>query len=125
MFVCSTIDIYIQVSADSGRGESAGVAPSTSPVANDIGELLQPLPIYEFEIPQTLVGLVIGVKGKTVKELQDKSNCRMTVRKNHQSARPEYQICTVEGWLFFGGQLTVKSVGAKMKLFFWRKLILY
>lgn len=25
------------------------------------------LPIYEFEVPNTLVGLIIGIRGKTIK----------------------------------------------------------
>uniref|UniRef100_A0A183EVF3 KH domain-containing protein n=1 Tax=Gongylonema pulchrum TaxID=637853 RepID=A0A183EVF3_9BILA len=35
-------------------------------------------PVYEFEIPNTLVGLIIGIKGKTIKI-------------------PTHQICTVRG----------------------------
>lgn len=31
------------------------------------GTLMETLPMYEFEIPNSLVGLIIGVKGKTIK----------------------------------------------------------
>ncbi|VDN07143.1 unnamed protein product [Thelazia callipaeda] len=38
------------------------------------------MPVYEFEIPNTLVGLIIGIKGKTIKVLME-----------------THQICAVEG----------------------------
>ncbi|KAL3118064.1 hypothetical protein niasHT_004867 [Heterodera trifolii] len=60
-----------QGSADSGR--ATGHLTSYSPFADAAAELGQQaadnLPIYEFEVPNTLVGLIIGIKGKTIKML--------------------------------------------------------
>lgn len=51
-------------SADSGR--ATGPLTSCSPFADELGHNeLQP--IYEFEVPNTLVGLIIGIKGKTIR----------------------------------------------------------
>uniref|UniRef100_A0A0R3RT52 Tudor domain-containing protein n=1 Tax=Elaeophora elaphi TaxID=1147741 RepID=A0A0R3RT52_9BILA len=72
-------------SQDSGRA-TGGLASSLSP-AGDIVPRGSPevRSIYEFEIPNTLVGLIIGIKGKTIKEL-----CLRTELETHQ-------ICAVEG----------------------------
>jgi hypothetical protein len=49
-------------SADSGRATGG---PNCSPFDNHHPEYEQ-LPVYEFEVPNTLVGLIIGVQGKTI-----------------------------------------------------------
>ena len=54
--------------------------------------------MYEFDIPQNLVGLVIGIKGQTVKEISQMSDTSMIIRRDHPSASDStYQVCTVEG----------------------------
>lgn len=60
-------------SADSGR--ATGPLTSYSPFADGATELQSSdiLPIYEFEVPNTLVGLIIGIKGKTIKVLFKKN----------------------------------------------------
>lgn len=86
----------MQASADSGCGMTAGVA-SLSP-ADEMREIYdRTTAMYEFEIPQSLVGLVIGIKGQTVKEISQLSDTSMVIRRDHPSARPGFQICTVEG----------------------------
>lgn len=70
--------------------------------------------MYEFEIPNTLVGLIIGVGGKTIKvnfctrqlfnfyilfkELCARAAVKMLIRPHHTPGKYEtHQICSVEG----------------------------
>ncbi|WKY00775.1 hypothetical protein Q1695_015085 [Nippostrongylus brasiliensis] len=80
-------------SQDSGRA-TGGLASSLSPM-DDAGDVL---PMYEFEIPNTLVGLVIGIKGKTIKELSSRTDVRMLIRQHHTPEKVDtHQICQVRG----------------------------
>ncbi|KAK0419676.1 hypothetical protein QR680_014263 [Steinernema hermaphroditum] len=84
-----------EVSADSGRA-SGGMACSLSPGVGDGEHEL--LPMYEFEIPNTLVGLIIGIRGKTIKELCVRADVKMIIRPHHNPEKADtHQICTVEG----------------------------
>uniref|UniRef100_A0A914L4U0 Tudor domain-containing protein n=1 Tax=Meloidogyne incognita TaxID=6306 RepID=A0A914L4U0_MELIC len=83
-------------SADSGR--ATGPLTSYSPFADEYGLQTEILPIYEFEVENTLVGLIIGVKGKTIRELCCRADVRMLIRPHHtQSKYDTHQICSVEG----------------------------
>ncbi|KAL3117106.1 hypothetical protein niasHT_007509 [Heterodera trifolii] len=87
-------------SADSGR--ATGHLTSYSPFADAAAELGQQavdnLPIYEFEVPNTLVGLIIGIKGKTIKELCTRADVRMLIRPHHTQGKFDtHQLCSVEG----------------------------
>ncbi|OZC05321.1 hypothetical protein X798_07757 [Onchocerca flexuosa] len=85
-------------SQDSGRA-TGGLASSLSP-ADDIATRGSPevRSIYEFEIPNTLVGLIIGIKGKTIKELCLRTEVKMIIRPHHTPEKLEtHQICAVEG----------------------------
>lgn len=80
-------------SQDSGRA-TGGLASSLSPLDGE----LDTQPMYEFEIPNTLVGLIIGVKGKTIKELSMRTDVRMIIREHHSPNKVEtHQICQVRG----------------------------
>jgi A-kinase anchor protein 1 len=82
-------------SADSGR--ATGPLTSYSPFTDEYG-VQEILPIYEFEVQNTLVGLIIGVKGKTIRELCVRADVRMLIRPHHtQSKYDTHQICSVEG----------------------------
>ena len=52
-------------------------------------------PIYEFEIPQHIVGLIIGKKGVVIKDLTNKSGTWILIRDH--SFKDNYKICTIEG----------------------------
>jgi len=81
-------------SADSGRATGG---PACSPFDNHHSEY-EPMPMYEFEVPNTLVGLIIGVQGKTITELCSRAQVRMLIRPHHTVARFEsHQICSIEG----------------------------
>uniref|UniRef100_A0A915D0G7 K Homology domain-containing protein n=1 Tax=Ditylenchus dipsaci TaxID=166011 RepID=A0A915D0G7_9BILA len=57
-----------------------------------------PIYMYEFEIPNTLVGLIIGVEGKTIKEFCYHAQVRMLIRPHHTlKMMKTHQICSVEG----------------------------
>lgn len=80
-------------SQDSGRA-TGGLASSLSPM-DDIND---GLPMYEFEIPNSLVGLIIGVKGKTIIELSKRTAVRMMIRQHHTPEKADsHQICQVRG----------------------------
>ncbi|EPB76520.1 tudor domain protein [Ancylostoma ceylanicum] len=80
-------------SQDSGRA-TGGLASSLSPM-DEAGDVL---PMYEFEIPNTLVGLIIGIKGKTIKELSTRTDVRMLIRQHHTPEKVDtHQICQVRG----------------------------
>ncbi|CEF64424.1 A-kinase anchor protein 1, mitochondrial [Strongyloides ratti] len=80
-------------SADSGRassGETYSAGQSYIQVPN--------FPMYEFEIPHSLVGLIIGIRGQTIKELCERANVKMLIRKHHSLEKQKtHQVCTVEG----------------------------
>jgi hypothetical protein len=81
-------------SQDSGR--ATGGLTSTSPF--DINDADVPMSMYEFEIPNTLVGLIIGVGGKTIMELCKRAEVKMLIRPHHTPSKMEsHQICSVEG----------------------------
>ncbi|PAV57270.1 hypothetical protein WR25_04695 [Diploscapter pachys] len=82
-------------SGDSGRA-TGGLASSLSPM--DDQSYLDSLPMYEFEIPNSLVGLIIGIKGKTIRELSIRTNVKMLIRQHHtQEKLNTHQICQVRG----------------------------
>ncbi|GMR39992.1 hypothetical protein PMAYCL1PPCAC_10187, partial [Pristionchus mayeri] len=91
-----------QGSEDSGRA-TGGLASSLSPMDNSAtttpnGTMFDANPMYEFEIPNSLVGLIIGVKGKTIKELSVRTDVRMLIRQHHETAKVDtHQICQVRG----------------------------
>ncbi|VBB26430.1 unnamed protein product [Acanthocheilonema viteae] len=90
--------LSVQGSQDSGRA-TGGLASSLSP-ADDAAPQRSPevRSVYEFEIPNTLVGLIIGIKGKTIKELCVRTGVRMIIRSHHTPGKIEtHQICAVEG----------------------------
>jgi A-kinase anchor protein 1 len=91
----STNSTNSEGSADSGRATGGPI--SFSPF--DANEMMPPrLPMYEFEIPNSLVGLIIGVKGKTIRELCTRADVKMLIRPHHTPAKYDtHQICTVEG----------------------------
>jgi A-kinase anchor protein 1 len=50
---------------------------------------------YDFLIPQTLIGILIGRQGKFVKHIKTKTGANVLVKKNPQSKKSK--ICTIEG----------------------------
>lgn len=79
-----------EASQDSGKGTSTGVMSGISPVT----EIELP-PMYEFEIPQDIVGLIIGRKGTTIKYFTEESGAHIVIRHHYYSNK--HKICTIEG----------------------------
>lgn len=70
-------------SGDSGKGSSP---------PNSIGA---PSLSYDFLIPQTLIGILIGRKGQFVNNIKTKTGANVTVKKNPHSKKSK--ICTIDG----------------------------
>ncbi|EFO83458.1 hypothetical protein GCK72_010738 [Caenorhabditis remanei] len=82
-------------SQDSGRATGPLASPHDEGLTGTEEDFL---PMYEFEIPNSLVGLIIGVKGKTIKELSQRTNVRMLIRQHHAPDKSKsHQICQVRG----------------------------
>lgn len=88
------IDGRSEGSQDSGKGASVGVTSSVSPVEELLSGVEQPY-VYEFEIPQNIVGLIIGRQGVTIKQITEKSGAQMIIRKHYTG--DNHKICTIEG----------------------------
>ncbi|EGT50990.1 hypothetical protein CAEBREN_09501 [Caenorhabditis brenneri] len=91
-------EIYFDTASSQDSGRATG--PLTSPHDENglTGTDEDYLPMYEFEIPNSLVGLIIGVKGKTIKELSQRTNVRMLIRQHHAPEKSKtHQICQVRG----------------------------
>lgn len=56
-------------------------------------------PMYEFEIPQELVGKLIGIRGTTVKNLMHETGTHIVVRTHF--AKHTHKICAIEGFHFY------------------------
>ncbi|CAD6187130.1 unnamed protein product [Caenorhabditis auriculariae] len=54
--------------------------------------------VYEIEVPNTVVGLLIGVKGKTIQELSYRAHVIMTILPhNNPELTADYQVCQLRG----------------------------
>ncbi|PIC42053.1 hypothetical protein B9Z55_009254 [Caenorhabditis nigoni] len=92
-----TTEILFDTASSQDSGRATG--PLASPHDGELnGTEEDYLPMYEFEIPNSLVGLIIGVKGKTIKELSQRTNVRMLIRQHHAPEKSKsHQICQVRG----------------------------
>uniref|UniRef100_A0AC34GY68 Tudor domain-containing protein n=1 Tax=Panagrolaimus sp. ES5 TaxID=591445 RepID=A0AC34GY68_9BILA len=53
---------------------------------------------YDIEVPQSLVGLVIGIKGKTIKKVSQEASVDIHVRPHHDPMKVKtYQIFEIQG----------------------------
>lgn len=55
--------------------------------------------IYEFEIPQMIVGRLIGKFGTFVNRIKAETGANIIVKKHHNNS--DMKICAVEGKIFF------------------------
>jgi A-kinase anchor protein 1 len=60
-----------------------------------VEELIEIPAVYEFEVPQDIVGLLIGKQGTTIKWLTLESQAHIVIRQHFYSDR--HKICTLEG----------------------------
>lgn len=64
-----------------------------------VEEVIEVPPMYEFEVPQDIVGLLIGRKGTTIKWFTDESGAHIVIRHHYYSDK--HKICTIEGARIF------------------------
>jgi A-kinase anchor protein 1 len=111
--MADTMVVTHEMTTTNGRDYKMADSPSVdSTVSNDSGRatVMNPsgfipydydmniLPMYEFEVPNTLVGLIIGVRGKTIRELCTRADVRILIRPHHDITKINtHQICSIEG----------------------------
>jgi A-kinase anchor protein 1 len=89
------------VGSESDKGYSSAPALDGSSNGSPVHDLvvadsgLDMQPMYEFEIQQDLVGLLIGQGGKTIKMLMGESGAHIVIRNHWKTER--MKICTIEG----------------------------
>lgn len=75
-------------SGDSGKG--------SSPANSEGGQTLSSIQSYDFELPQTLVGCLVGKTGATVRKIRDECNVNISI-KRHPIKYKKYKLCTLQG----------------------------
>lgn len=75
-------------SGDSGKG--------SSPANSEGGQTLSSMLSYDFELPQSLVGCLVGKTGVTVRKIRDECNVNISI-KRHPIKYKKYKLCTVQG----------------------------
>lgn len=88
---------YFQGSSDSGKGCSdVATPPSRTPVGG--GSVSGDVPgpsVYEFVLPQALVGKLIGRHGAFVQQIKSKTNASVLIKRHPDTGK--LKICAVEG----------------------------
>ncbi|XP_044271689.1 KH domain-containing protein akap-1 [Tribolium madens] len=88
----SISDNHSEGSNDSGKGGSEVVTP---PPSRSLVNESTTLNIYEFIIPQSLVGKLIGKHGSSVANIKDKTGAQVLVRKHPTNNK--LKVCSLEG----------------------------
>lgn len=89
-------------SEDSGKGSvdiQGGVLPTFNNnvnINNNNVSVIDPVIIYQFEIPQDLCGLLIGTNGHYVNLIKERSNTKSVVVNRHPYSSL-LKICSLEG----------------------------
>nr|CAD7431376.1 unnamed protein product [Timema monikensis] len=90
-------DVHSEGSSDSGKGCSdVATPPSRTPASGSsvAGDL--PIPsVYEFVLPQFLVGRLIGRHGTFVHQIKEKTNASILIKRHPDTTK--FKICAVEG----------------------------
>ncbi|XP_018330991.1 A-kinase anchor protein 1, mitochondrial isoform X2 [Agrilus planipennis] len=85
-------------SSDSGKGGSDVVTPPPSRTPACDGSVSGDVPlhsIYEFLIPQNLVGRLIGRQGTFVTQIKEKTRAHIVIKKHPDN--PKLKVCQIEG----------------------------
>lgn len=87
---------FFQGSSDSGKGCSEMLTPSRTPASgNSVSGDLPVTSIYEFVIPQQLVGRLIGRHGSFVNEIKETTHASIYIKRHPETSK--LKICAVEG----------------------------
>lgn len=87
----------LQGSNDSGKGGSEVATPPSRTPAGDgsVADEANLPALYEFVIPQTLVGRLIGKHGSFVTEIKERTHAHILIRKHPTSNK--LKVCSIEG----------------------------
>lgn len=89
----------MQGSSDSGKGCSDVATPSQTPASGGSLSGDAPVPsVYEFVLPQHLVGRLIGRHGCFVHQIKAKTNASILIKRHPDTQK--LKICAVEGMNF-------------------------
>ncbi|KAK6637905.1 hypothetical protein RUM44_008327 [Polyplax serrata] len=89
-------DTHSEGSSDSGKGCSEMLTPSRTPASgNSVSGDLPVTSIYEFVIPQQLVGRLIGRHGSFVNEIKETTHASIYIKRHPETSK--LKICAVEG----------------------------
>lgn len=86
--LCSNKSNQSHESADSGKG--------SSPANSEGGNTLSSIQSYDFELPQTLVGFLVGKGGATVRKIRDECNVNISINR-HPVKHKKYKLCSLQG----------------------------
>lgn len=84
---------FAKGSSDSGKGGSDIHPPSAEGTSNKF--LSTPLQVFEFELPQSLCGRLIGQHGRYVNLIKNRSRASISI-KSHP-INPDLKLCAVIG----------------------------
>ncbi|KAF2896885.1 hypothetical protein ILUMI_09295 [Ignelater luminosus] len=93
----SISDSHSEGSSDSGKGCSEVATPPSRTPAGDgsiSGDVVLPI-IYQFIIPQNLVGKLIGKYGSSILQIKTKSHAQILIKKHPETN--SLKICAIEG----------------------------
>lgn len=86
--LCSTKSNQSHDSGDSGKG--------SSPANSEGGQTLSSIQSYDFELPQSLVGCLVGKGGATVRKIRDDCNVNIAINR-HPIKHKKYKLCSLQG----------------------------
>lgn len=89
-------DTHSEGSSDSGKGCSEVLTPSPTPVSgNSVSGDVPVTCVYEFVIPQHLVGRLIGRNGSYIHDIKDNTHAIIYIKRHPDT--PKLKICAIEG----------------------------
>lgn len=86
--LCSNKSNQSHDSGDSGKG--------SSPANSEGGQTLSSIQTYDFELPQKVVGCLVGKNGATVRKIRDDSNVNIAI-KRHPTRPKQFKLCSLQG----------------------------
>lgn len=86
--LCSNKSNQSHDSGDSGKG--------SSPATSEGGQTLSSIQSYDFQLPQKVVGCLVGKNGATVHKIRDCCNVNISI-KRHPTQPRKYKLCSLQG----------------------------
>lgn len=86
--LCSNKSNQSHDSGDSGKG--------SSPANSEGGNTLSSMQSYDFELPQNIVGFLVGKHGSFVRKIRDECNVNISINRHPVKPR-KYKLCSLQG----------------------------